>query len=276
MSVLYAILTALLQGVTEFLPVSSTGHLAVVSNLAGMPEDINVNLLFIAFLHLGTLIAVLFSFRRELRTITTDVANVLRGNDDAASNQPAPTVRMAFLVAVATAPLLLAIPFYGAIRMLFSSTPFIGVMMAASGALLYASSKYVKGGTKTARTFTLTDALIVGAAQLVAFIPGLSRVAATVTVALTRGADRDFAVKYSYFMSIPAIVGTIIATFIGALVTRSFAGFSVCLLGMIISAVVGIFSIGLLRIVMNKDKFVSFSYYNVIAGTIIIILSLIF
>ena len=276
MTVLYAILTALLQGIAEFLPVSSTGHLAAISNFLGTFEDTNAGLLFFAFLHLGTLISVFFSFRRELQGIFAELAQMIRGSDEAAG-QPAPPLRMAFLVAMGTIPLLLAIPLYGAVRQLFANTAFIGVMFIASGAMLYVSARYVKGGTKTSRTFSLVDALIVGAAQLVSLIPGISRVGATVTVSLTRGSERDFAVRYSYLLSIPAVIGTLIAAFVGAVRNGvSFSMFPLCLLGMLISAIVGIFAIGFLRMMMTKDKFANFGLYNVAAGTLVVILALIF
>ncbi|MDR0906316.1 MAG: undecaprenyl-diphosphate phosphatase [Oscillospiraceae bacterium] len=277
MTVIYAIFLALLQGIAEFLPVSSSGHLAALQNLVGQTPDVNANLLFIAFLHFGTLIAVFVSFRRDLRSISAELAILIRGRDDAADTPPTPPARLAILIAAATAPLILAIPLYGAVRVLFTKTGFIGVMLVATGAILYVTTKYIKSGGKTERTFGVLDAVLVGAAQLLSLIPGLSRVGATVTVGFIRGAERDFAVKFSYLLSIPAVIGAIFATLVGAV--RNGIDFSIiplCLLGTAVSAVVGIFAIGFLRMMMSKDKFTTFSYYNVIAGTVLIILSLIF
>jgi undecaprenyl-diphosphatase len=277
MTVFYAIFSALLQGIAEFLPVSSSGHLAALQNLFGQTPDVNANMLFIAFLHLGTLIAVFFSFRRDLRSITAELAILIRGRDDAADSPPTPPARFALLIAAATAPLILAIPLYGAVRVLFTKTGFIGIMFVATGAILYVTTRYIKAGGKTERTFTVLDAVLVGAAQLLSLIPGLSRVGATVTVGFIRGAERDFAVKFSYLLSVPAVIGVLLATLIGAV--RNGIDFSIvplCLLGTVISALVGVFAIGFLRLMMSKDKFRVFSYYNIIAGTVLVILSLIF
>jgi len=277
MTVLYAIFTALLQGIAEFLPVSSSGHLAVIENLTNASADVNAQLLFIAFLHLGSLVAVLFSFRRDVGAILGEIAVLIRGRDGAEHAPLAPAARLAFLVVAATAPMLLAVPLYGAVRLLFTKTAFIGVMMIASGVLLYVVTRYITAGKKTERTFTLLDAVLVGAAQLVALIPGLSRTGATIAVALTRGADRNFAIKLSYLSSVPAVLGVVIATVVGALRNDvPFAILPISLLGMIISAVVGVFAIGFLREMMSKKKFELFGYYNMVAGTLAIILSLIF
>ena len=277
MTILYTIIAALLQGVAEFLPVSGSGHLAAIYELTGAGADVNINMLFIAFLQLGTLVAIVITFRRDLQAIVREIAVLLQGGDSAARTAPTPPARIAFLVAAATVPMLLAIPLYSAVRTLFVMPAFIGLMVVVTGALLYVTSRYIKKGTKTERTFSITDAIVVGLAQLVSLVPGLSRAGATIAVALTRGANRDFAIKFSYLMSIPAILGAFIATFVGAVRNNVlFTALPLCLLGFVISAIVGVFAISFLRRMMTKDRFTLFGYYNVIAGTLIIILSLIF
>lgn len=277
MTVLYAIFTALMQGIAEFLPVSSSGHLAVIENLSNASSDVNAQMLFIAFVHLGSLVAVLFSFRRDVSAIFGEIAVLIRGRDGAEHAPLAPAARLAFLIVAVTAPLLLAVPLYSAIRLLFTKTAFIGVMMIASGVLLYVVTRYITPGKKTERTFTLLDAVLVGAAQLVALIPGFSRTGAMVSVALTRGSERNFAIKLAYLSSVPAVLGVVVATIVGALRNNvPFATLPMCLLGMVVAAVAGVFAIGYLRTTMAKEKFEIFGYYNMIAGTLAIILSLIF
>ncbi|MDR1065377.1 MAG: undecaprenyl-diphosphate phosphatase [Oscillospiraceae bacterium] len=275
MSVLLAIFLGLVQGIAEFLPVSGSGHVLVFQNLSGALAADDSRLLFSVMLHFGSLAAICVSLRRELRGIASETAALLRG-DETRSAAP-PPVRMLVLIAAATLPMLAALPFYGLVRRLFFNTPFIGFMLLITGALLFVSSKYLKPGSKTERTLTIADALMIGLAQTVALIPGLSRLGATVTVGLSRGAERDFSVRFSLLLSIPAVAGSFIVTFIAALKNGiDWSAFPLYILGFFISAASGIAAISLLRSAMRREDQSGFAYYCFGAGVLAILLSLIF
>ncbi|MDR2420603.1 MAG: undecaprenyl-diphosphate phosphatase [Oscillospiraceae bacterium] len=275
MSALLAVFLGLIQGVAEFLPVSSSGHLAALQNLLGVTAADDSHLLFDVMLHLGTLVSVCVSLRRELRPIISGAAALLRGEETRAAAPP--PVRAFILIVIATLPMLIALPFYGLIRRLFFNTPFIGFMMLLTGALLFAAPKDPKSGGKAERALTIPDALMIGLAQAAALMPGLSRLGATVVVGVSRGAERDFAIKFSLLLSIPAILGSAVVTLSAALKNGIDWGvFPPCILGFFVAAVTGLFSISGLRAAARRVGRAPFAYYCFGAGALVILLSVIF
>ena len=274
MSIFLAIFLGIVQGITEFLPVSSSGHLSVLQNIFKVSATDDSHLLFDVMLHMGTFIAICFSFRSELCRIFKDAFALVRG--DASSSTPSPSVRMGLLIVVATLPLIVVIPFYNLLRTLFFHIGFIGFMLLITGALILASVKLLKPGHKTEKTLTIGDAAMIGLAQLVAVIPGLSRAGATITVGLSRGADRDFAIRFSLLTSLPAVLVATIFTFIKAISNGiDWSIMPAALIGLVVSTVVGVFAIAVTRAIMKGDKWINFSYYCFIAGAVVILLSII-
>ena len=274
MSIFLAIFLGIVQGVTEFLPVSSSGHLSVLQNFFKVSATDDSHLLFDVMLHMGTFIAICFSFRSELRHIFKDAFALARG--EASSAAPSPSVRLGFLIIIATVPLVIIIPFYNLLRTLFFQTGFIGFMLLITGALTLVSAKLLPPGRKTEKTMTVGDALIIGLAQLIAIIPGLSRAGATITVGLSRGVERDFSIRFSLLMSLPAVLGAMILTLIKAISNGiDWSILPAALVGLLFSAVVGVFAIAATRAIMKGDKWVRFSYYCFIVGVVVILLSII-
>ena len=274
MSIFLAIFLGIVQGVTEFLPVSSSGHLSVLQNFFQLSATDDSHLLFDVMLHMGTFIAICFSFRVELRRIFRDVFALARG--ESKSETPSPSVRLGFLVLVATVPLIIVIPFYNLLRTLFFQTGFIGFMLLITGALTLVSVKVLKPGHKTEKTLTMGDAIIIGLAQLVAVIPGLSRAGATIAVGLSRGSERDFAIRFSLLTSLPAVLGAMIITLIKAISNGiDWSIIPAALIGLVVSAIVGVFAIAVARAIMKSEKWVNFSYYCFAVGIIVILLSII-
>ncbi|MDR2615050.1 MAG: undecaprenyl-diphosphate phosphatase [Oscillospiraceae bacterium] len=275
MSLLLAIFLGVVQGVAEFLPISSSGHLSALQNLLGVPAADDSHLLLDVMLHLGTLISICVSLQRELRAIISETSTLLRGDETRAAAPP--NVRTLILIAIATLPMLAAIPFYGLIRRLFFNTAFIGFMLLLTGALLFVSSKYLKPGAKTERTLTIPDALMIGLSQVVSLIPGLSRLGATVSVGLSRGAERGFAVKFSLLLSIPAVLGSAVVTLAAAVKNGiDWSVFPMYLAGLLVAAVVGILAIQLLRAAARRADWSPFAYYCFGAGAFVLLLSIIF
>jgi undecaprenyl-diphosphatase len=269
----------LVQGITEFLPVSSSGHLSILQNLLGLDYSEDGHLLFDVLLHLGTLISICAVYRAELKTMISDGLEFLQRRTDSDSDEPAtlkPPARALLLVLIGTIPLILAAIFSNKISQLFYKTGFIGVALIVTGTLLFVSEKYVKKGNKTEKTMSIADAILIGLSQAVATIPGLSRSGTTISVGLARGLNSAFAVRFSLLLAIPAVIGSTIATLYSAI--RHGANFSllpIYLVGFIIAAVVGYFSIQIMRRLMAKGKFGKISYYCWGIGALTIILSLV-
>ena len=219
MPLLFALFLGLIQGITEFLPVSSSGHLSILQNVFGMDSTTQNHLFFDALLHLGTLIAVLVLYRKDVRSILSACAKLISGRNNKQNpntdSEPdaGKYIRLLMLIVVATIPLLVIVFVRKYIEILFYNTAFIGFALIITGGLLYISDKLVPG-RKTERTAKLKDSFIVGLVQAIAVIPGLSRSGCTITAGLFRGFDREFAVKFSFLLSVPAILGAKILEFI--------------------------------------------------------------
>jgi len=279
MTLLMSLLLGLVQGITEFLPVSSSGHLSILQNLFHLNYMEDDHFLFDVFLHLGTLVSIVFVYRKELQAMISDGVAFLRMRSDSDSDEPLvmkPPARALLFVLIGTIPLLITLFFMGSVRRLFLSTGFIGFALLVTGGLLFVSDRYIKKGNKTEKTMTVADAIIIGLSQAAAVIPGLSRSGTTISVGLARGLSGAFAVRFSLLLSIPAVIGATIASLFSAIKNGiNFSYFFIYLAGFVVAAVVGFFAIQLLRRLMNKNGFGKVAYYCWGIGALTIILSLI-
>ncbi|MDR2664790.1 MAG: undecaprenyl-diphosphate phosphatase [Oscillospiraceae bacterium] len=278
MTLWMSILLGLVQGITEFLPVSSSGHLSILQNLLRLGYSAENNLLFDVLVHLGTLVSVCLTFRKDLRSMVADTAEFIRERRDGEHDEARlrPSVRLVVMIVVGTLPLLVAAVFMSKLALLFSQTWFIGIMLIITGALVSVSNKIAGSGGKNDRTTSLRDVFIIGLSQAVALIPGLSRSGTTIAVGLARGLRRDFAVRFSLLLSIPAVVGSFVVTLFSALREGvDFKLFPIYVVGAAISAVVGLFSIRVLRRITVSGKMKAVSYYCWAVGALAIILTLV-
>lgn len=278
MTALQAMLLGLIQGLTEFLPVSSSGHLSIFQNFFGMVTAEDDALLFDVLLHLGTLLSVCAVYRRDIAAIARECAEFVR-----AANHPVPGgenrrfygARLLLMIVAATLPLVLILPVHKLIERLYSSTAFIGVALILTGAMLFAADRMPRG-KKTEKTIGLWDALLVGVSQAVATVPGLSRSGTTIAAGLAAGLERQFAIKFSFLISIPAVLGANLLTLIDALGEGvEWGQLPVYLLGTAVAMVVGYFAIWLLRYLAQRGKFGYFAYYCGFAGLVTLILTII-
>ncbi|OUN86397.1 UDP-diphosphatase [Flavonifractor sp. An52] len=262
LSYLLAILMGIIQGVAEFLPISSSGHLALFQQFFGMENIEEKYMMFTVMLHFGTLISVLVVYWKEvvemIREFFLGIA-ALAGKDT--GTPPPPARRMVMLIIVATLPLFVMVLLQDAVNALFASSIMVSIALLATGCILFFSDRLAHG-RKTAKNATITDALIVGCGQALAVIPGLSRSGTTISVGMLRGFDRAFAVRFSFLMSLPAIVGANILE----LKDAAESGFvtselPMYLVGVAVAAVVGYFAIRLVKTLSNKGKFGKFAYY---------------
>ena len=277
MPLLLSLFLGLVQGITEFLPISSSGHLSIFQNLFKMDYTEDDHLLFDVFLHLGTMISIIVVYRKEIRTMLSDALTFLRTRADSDSEEPVvmkPPARSLLFVIVGTIPMLITVFFTGGVKRLFMSLGFIGFALIITGGLLFVSDRYIKKGNKTERTMTLGDAIIIGLAQAAAVLPGLSRSGTTISVGLARGLSGSFAVRFSLLLSIPAVFGAMIVSLYSAIKTGiNFSLLPVYLVGFIVAAVVGFFAIQLIRRLINKAGIGKFAYYCWGVGALTLILS---
>ena len=279
MSLIMALFLGLVQGISEFLPISSSGHLSILQNLLTLDYTEDDHLLFSVFLHLGTMISIIAAYRRELKAMISEGIAFLRMRSDADIDEPVvmkPPARAMLFVIIGTIPMILAVIFSGIISRLFYATGFIGFALIMTGAILFVTEKYIKKGKKTEKTMTLSDALIIGLVQAVAVIPGLSRSGTTISVGIARGLSGSFAVRFSLLLSIPAVIGATIVSLYSAIRGGfNFSNFPVYLVGFIISTVTGFFAIQIIRRLMRKGSFGKFAYYCWGIGALTIILSMV-
>lgn len=275
MTLLSSVILGVVQGITEFLPVSSSGHLAIAEHLLNISGASDVPGFFDVLLHLGTLLAVFAAYWEDIRAMILEfflgIGDLIHGTTPI----PVPPARrMIVLIITGTLPLFAVLPVKDQVESLGDNMYFVAWALLATGVLLFVSDR-VPRGRKTERTATLLDALIVGAGQAVATCPGISRSGTTITMGCFVGLERKFAVRYSFLMSIPAILGANLLALKDALeVGVVWEEVPVYLMGVAVSAVVGYLCIRLLKLVAEKGKFGFFAYYCWLAGLVTLALIL--
>ena len=275
MSLLSSILLGFIQGLTEFLPVSSSGHLAIAEHLLGMSGASDIPEFFDVLLHLGTLVAVFVAYWAEVRDM---VLEFFRGAKDLAHGTTPtpipPARRMILLIIVGTLPLFVVLPIKDFVEGLADNMYFVGGALLVTGCLLLVSDR-VRKGHKSERSARIQDVLVVGLAQAIATCPGISRSGTTITAGCFVGFDRKFAVRYSFLMSIPAILGANILSLKDAVSAGIiWADVPVYLVGVVVAAGVGYACIRLLKMIAEKGKFGFFAYYCWAAGVVTLIFTL--
>ena len=277
MSLLSSILLGLIQGLAEFLPISSSGHLAIAEHFLGQAGVPATPDFFDVLLHLGTLVAVFVAYWKDIREMIIELIDGVRDLARGTTPTPIPPARrMILLIIVATLPLFAVLPIKDWIEGLSSNIYFVAGALIVTGFLLFASDR-VKKGRKTEKSATLVDVLLVGVAQAIATCPGISRSGTTITAGCFAGFDRKFAVRFSFLMSIPAILGANILTLKDAITENTIivSEIPVYLVGVVVAAVVGYACIRLLKMIADKGKFGWFAYYCWAAGLIVLALALV-
>ena len=263
MTYFMSILMGIIQGVAEFLPISSSGHLALFQTFFGMENMEEKYMFFTVLLHFGTLISVCMVYWRDIvdmiREFFLGIAALVGRKDTGVA--PPPARRMVMLIIIATVPLFVMVFLQDAVNQLFSNSIMVSCALLATGFILFFSDRMARGH-KTAKNATVADALIVGCGQALAVIPGLSRSGTTISVGMMRGFDRAFAVRFSFLMSLPAVLGANVLEIKDALASNfPIEELPMYLVGVAVSAVVGYFAIRLVKSLSDKGKFGKFAYY---------------
>ena len=272
MTYLSSFLLGLVQGLAEFLPVSSSGHLSIAQNLLGLNTEIPE--FFDVLLHLGTLVAVFAAYWRDICDM---VAELIHGVGDlvhgTTPRQVPPARRLILLIIVGTLPLFILLPIHKQVQALSNNMVFIGAALVVTGFLLFACD-LVRKGKKTERTATIADVLVVGLGQAIATMPGISRSGMTIATGCVMGFERKFAVRFSFLLSIPAVLGANILSLKDALDAGIiWAEVPMYVVGVVTAAVVGYACIRLLRLVAEKGRFGAFAYYCWAVGLLTLLLN---
>lgn len=278
MSIMLAILLGIFQGITEFLPISSSGHLSILQNIFKVDYSEEEHLLFDVMLHLGTLIAVCIIYRKDIILMLKAGGRLLQGNMNfsAFGDPMIPPARQLLFVVIGTLPLVAVLFVSKYAASLFSMTGFIGFALLANGMLLYATDKLIHSGKKNSKNMSAKDALIIGLAQAVAIIPGISRSGVTLSVGMSRGLSKSYAMRFSMLLSLPAVLGSLLVSLakaIGAGVTWSY--FPAYIIGMIFAGITGFLAINILKRIIKRGRFGRLALYCWIVGAVTMLLSFI-
>ncbi|MCL2828954.1 MAG: undecaprenyl-diphosphate phosphatase [Oscillospiraceae bacterium] len=269
-----AIFLGFIQGVTEFLPVSSSGHLAIFQSF-GLEDIHERHLFFDVLLHLGTLVAVCIVYRKDIVEMVRATISLVRPGRGDEENPVAPSkARLALMLIIATLPMVLAIPLQSTVRQLGNRMWFVGLMLLITGGVLFFSDKLARG-RRGEKNMTVKNALVIGFIQFVAVLPGLSRSGLTITAGAMTGLDRGFAVRFSFLLSIPAIIGANIVTSITEIDVVDWSLMPMYLAGVLVAGVTGYFAIRLVKMLVDAGKFGKFAYYCWFAGAVAIIASIV-
>lgn len=273
LSYFMAIFLGLVQGIAEFLPISSSGHLSLLQYFFGVENVENDNVFFSVLLHLGTLISVCIVYRKDIVEMIREFFLGIGAlfSPKLRTQEPSSARRLVMMVILGTLPLLVIMPIKNVVEALYSNTIFIGLALILTGFVLYLSDQLAKG-KKTERNMTIKDALIIGCGQAVAVVPGLSRSGSTIAVGMMCGLKRSFAVRFSFLLSLPAVLGANLLS----LADAAKAGIDASMLpkylvGMIVAGVAGYFAIRLVNGLAKKGKFGNFAFYCWIVGVLAII-----
>ena len=276
LSLLSSILLGLIQGLAEFLPISSSGHLAIAEHFLGQAGVPATPDFFDVLLHLGTLVAVFAAYWQDIRDMIVELIDGVRDLVRGTTPNPIPPARrMILLIIVGTLPLFVVLPVKDLVEGLSDNMYFVAGALLVTGCLLFASDR-VRHGRKTERSATLIDVLIVGVAQAIATCPGIPRSGTTITAGCFVGFERKFAVRFSFLLSIPAILGANILSLKDAAEAGiDWASVPVYLVGVAVSAVVGYVCIRLLKMIAAKGRFGWFAYYCWFAGAATLLLTIV-
>ena len=273
MTYLKAILLGLVQGIAEFLPISSSGHLAIAEHFLGQAGVPATPDFFDVLLHLGTLVAVFAAYWQDIRDMIVELIDGVRDLVRGTTPTPVPPARrLILLIIVGTLPLFAVLPIRKTVQGLGDNMYFVGAALIFTGFLLFLCDR-VRRGRKTERSATWLDALLVGVGQAVATLPGVSRSGMTITAGCFVGYERRFAVRFSFLLSIPAVLGANILSIKDA-VQAGIVGAEVpmYLVGVAVAAVTGYLCIRLLKYIADKGRFGAFAYYCWAAGVLTLVL----
>ena len=273
MSIWFAALQGLVQGLTEFLPVSSSGHLVLVQALFGSGVETNY-MLFNVLLHFGTLLSVVVAFWKDIKELFVEFFGWIR---DGFRINGHPYRRFIVMLLITLVPMFLILPIESRLEAAFSSPLLVGLLLLVTAALLFLSEKAPKKH-KTEQNASWLDALIVGIGQMFAVLPGRSRSGTTICTGLFCGFSREFAVRFAFIMSLPVVLGANILELVDVIREPALMGdasIACYAVGILVSMVSGLAAIRLVKFITKRGNFRPFVVYCTLVGTVAVVASLI-
>ena len=263
MELIKIITLGIVQGLTEFLPVSSSGHLVIFQNIFNVSEP---PLTIDIFLHAGTLLAVFVVFRKDILKLLIGFVSSL----NIFKRETTGYGKITWLILAANIPAgIVGVFFKDKIELFFHSTYLAFIFLIVTGIILY-FSKFCKTGKFNLKNINLPKSIMIGLTQMISILPGISRSGITITTAMALKIKREDAAKFSFFIMIPAVAG---ATLLEILkISELSVNFIEVALGMLASFITGYFAIKLLLKIIKSYKMHYFAYYCIVIG----ILGLIF
>ncbi len=274
MSITNAIVQGIVQGLTEFLPVSSSGHLSLVQYFTGQSGETGA--FFAVLLHMGTLLAVFIAFYKTILGLVAEflamIGDIFKGRFSISHAKP--RRRMIFLLIVSLVPMALTVLFKDWFSALSSDNSILveGFCFLLTSFLLFVSDRCIKG-RKNASNMNYRDAAVIGVVQAIAPLPGLSRSGSTISTGLILGLDRQFAVAFSFIMGIPAVLGANLLELKDAVGQGMDVSIGVLLIGMASALIFGLLAIKMVNWLVTSDKFKYFAWYTLILGILTVMVA---
>lgn len=249
-----AVVLGVVQGITEFLPISSDGHLVLAQAVLGVEEP---GIVFEVLVHVGTLLSVLFFFRERLWKLLLSVFNPAMKTER----------MMILLLVIGTIPLAISGVLFESFYESFFSPFYTGLFLIVNGCILLIT-RFIPKGTKR---IGLTEAILIGIGQAFAPFPGISRSGTTITTGMLAGVEPSEAAEYSFLLLIPAICGALVLK-VDDLIAADLSEFGPYLAAALVAAIVGFFAVAFLLRLIRKGKFEYFAYYCFAAGIAVLLL----
>ncbi|MDH4161870.1 MAG: undecaprenyl-diphosphatase UppP [Nitrospirota bacterium] len=262
-TILEAVILGIVQGLTEFLPISSSGHLILAQWATGWEGELINSLTFDVALHVGTLTAVLWYFWRDWLQLGKATVKALQGK------APQYEARLVWYIGLATIPAVIAgLTLERTIETLFRNPLLVAAALVVGSVLMWYADKYSKR-ERFLGTMTLRHALFVGVAQAFALVPGVSRSGITITAALAAGYRREDAARFSFLLSTPVIAGAAVLK-LRHLTFQGHAAWG-CILGTLGSAVVGYLAIRFLIRYLGRHSLDVFVWYRLALAALVVV-----
>jgi undecaprenyl-diphosphatase len=260
-----AILLGAIQGLTEFLPISSSAHLILARAFFGWELQPEFALAFDVALHIGTLAAIVTFFRAEILAMVLAAPRIF-------SSRPDPAVAMARLIVVGTIPVILVVVLFNDYIENVLRTPAVAAGALAFGAVLMLVAERVGPQTRTEGSLRWLDAILIGCAQSAALIPGMSRSGSTITMGLFLGVKRDAAARFTFLLAIPAMLAAAAKESL-ALAEMSLpdGSLSLIVVGVLVSALVGYITIKFFLRFLASNRLDIFAAYRLILAAVTVL-----
>lgn len=268
MTLLQSIILGIIQGLTEFVPISSSAHLVIAPYLLGWHIPTQDAFIFDVLVQLGTLLAVIVYFRKDLYRIIIAVINGLIHRKPFSD----PMARLGWLLVLATIPAVIAGFFFkNLIEQAFGS-PLAAALFLLGTAFLLVLAERVGKRTRQLDTITWVDALVIGCFQVVSLLPGISRSGSTISGGMIRNLDRPTAARFSFLMSVPVMIGAGVLAMVDLIKTPNFSmQIPTLIAGFVVAAIVGYLSIRWLLSYLAKRPLYLFAIYCVVISVVVLI-----